>query len=69
VEALRAFGIAVLRAREYHGWTQEALASRLGLQRQVIIRLEKGGEVSPSAFVLTRIARECGISVDEVWSL
>jgi len=49
-------------------WTQEDLASRVGVRRQTIIAIEKGRYV-PSALLAFRIARELGMKVDDLFEL
>jgi putative transcriptional regulator len=49
-------------------WTQEELASRVGVRRQTILAIEKGHYV-PSAILAFRIAREMGMRVDELFGL
>lgn len=50
------------------GWTQEDLASRVGVRRQTILAIEKGHYV-PSALLAFRIAGELGMRVDDLFEL
>ena len=47
--------------------TQEELAKKVGVTRQTIIAMEKG-KYSPSLELAFRIAREFGVSLEEVFS-
>ena len=55
-----------LRAR--HDLTQEALAERVGVSRQSIISIEKGG-YSPSVKLALRIARVLQVPLEEAFWL
>lgn len=48
--------------------TQQDLADHVGVRRQTILAIEKGYYV-PSALLAFQIARELGISVDELFEL
>lgn len=48
--------------------TQEELADRVGVRRQTILAIEKG-RYAPSALLAFRLARELGMSVDELFEL
>ena len=48
--------------------TQEELGSRVGVRRQTILAIEKGQYV-PSTLVAFKIAKEFGMSVDELFDL
>ena len=48
--------------------TQEDLGSRLGVRRQTILAIEKGQYV-PSTLLAFKIAKELGMSVDELFEL
>jgi putative transcriptional regulator len=48
--------------------TQEELAERVGVRRQTILAIEKG-HYSPSALLALLLARELGMSVDELFEL
>lgn len=52
--------------RVERGLTQEELADNIGITRQTIIAIEKGGYV-PSLELAFRIAREFGKSVEDVF--
>ena len=57
----------IRRLRFEHGeMTQQELADRSGCTRQTIIALEQGKYV-PSLALAFKIAREFGVSVDEVF--
>ena len=55
-----------LRAR--HRWTQQDLASKVGVTRQTIIAIEKG-QYNPSIALALKIARALGLPVEEVFWL
>lgn len=48
--------------------TQQDLANRVGVRRQAILAIEKGKYV-PSAMLAFQIAKEFGMSVDELFEL
>lgn len=48
--------------------TQQDLAERVGVRRQTIIAIEKGHFI-PSAMLAFLIARELGMTVDEIFEL
>lgn len=48
--------------------TQEELAARVGVRRQTILAIEKGHYV-PSALLALLLARELGMTVDELFEL
>ncbi len=48
--------------------TQEALGSSVGVRRQTILAIEKGYYI-PSTLVAFKIARELGMTVDELFEL
>lgn len=50
----------IRRSRHRRGWTQEALARRLGTSQSAIARWERG-DVSPRVGTLNRILDACGI--------
>lgn len=52
---------------EHERMTQQALADAVGVTRQTILAIE-AGKYSPSLEVAFRIAREFGVTVDEVFS-
>lgn len=41
---LRDIGRRIAELRNAHGWTQEELAERLGINRRYLARLERGGQ-------------------------
>lgn len=55
-----------LRAR--YQWSQQTLASRVGVTRQTIAAVEKG-EYVPSLVLAMKICQEFELSVDEVFTL
>ncbi len=52
--------------RVERGLTQEELADSIGVTRQTVIAIEKGGYV-PSLELAFRIAREFGKSVEDIF--
>ena len=60
-----ALGVRVRLHRESAGLTQEELASRAGIGRVTLVRLE-GGEQAPRFGTLAAIARALGVSVNEL---
>ncbi len=52
--------------RTRSGWTQQDLAERVGVSRQTIISLERG-RYNPSIVLAFRLAREFGVSVEELF--
>ena len=48
--------------------TQEELGVRVGVRRQTILAIEKG-HYAPSAMLALLLARELGMSVDELFKL
>ena len=48
--------------------TQQDLADRVGVRRQAILAIEKGKYV-PSALLAFQIARELGMTTDELFEL
>jgi putative transcriptional regulator len=48
--------------------TQEELAERVGVRRQTILAVEKG-HYAPSALLALLLARELGMTVDELFEL
>jgi putative transcriptional regulator len=50
------------------GLTQEELGARVGVRRQTILAIEKGHYV-PSTLVAFKIARQLGMSVDDLFEL
>jgi len=53
--------------REKHGFTQEDLASKVGVTRQTILFLEKG-KYNPSLRLAYKIAYVFDVKVDDVFS-
>jgi ribosome-binding protein aMBF1 (putative translation factor) len=58
-------GEAIRRSRTALGWTQVQLATEAELSPNYVARLERG-ELGPSLFVATRIARAMGVPLDEL---
>lgn len=52
--------------REEVGWTQEDLASRVGVSRQTIISLERG-KYNPSIILAHKLAQIFGLMIEEVF--
>jgi transcriptional regulator with XRE-family HTH domain len=49
------FGLAVRRAREQFGWSQEVLADKAGLNRSYLGEIERGGAM-PSLATIAKLA-------------
>lgn len=58
-------GEAIRRARTALAWTQVQLATEADLSPNYVARLERG-ELGPSLFVATRLARAMGLPLDEL---
>lgn len=58
----------VKELRKQRGYTQEELANMLGVSRQTIISIEKGG-YEPTLSLAFKIADVFQVRVDEVFSL
>ncbi len=52
--------------RSQKGMTQQELADRVGVSRQTIISLERG-RYNPSILLAHRLAREFGVTIEEVF--
>lgn len=52
--------------REEVGWTQEDLASQVGVSRQTIISLERG-KYNPSIILAHKLAQVFGLMIEEVF--
>lgn len=52
--------------REEVGWTQEDLASRVGVSRQTIISLERG-KYNPSIILAHKLAQVFGLMIEQVF--
>jgi len=59
-------GRRIAAAREQKGYTQDALASRIGLTSSAIAQYETG-RTSPKPKNAQKIAMECGVSLDWLW--
>ena len=57
---VKRIGRNVKRRRERLGWTQAALAAKVGIHRISLARLEGGG-TGPSWALLERLARALGV--------
>lgn len=58
---------AFLKKLKEDGWTQEAIAEKVGVRQSQISILMKGGDVKASTLV--KIAKAFGVSTDEVLGL
>lgn len=56
----------ILELRRERGQSQAALAEALGVSRQTVISLEKG-RYDPSLPLAFRIAREFGVTIEDVF--
>jgi putative transcriptional regulator len=54
--------------RAMNNWTQEELASRVGVTRKTINTVENGRFI-PSAYLAIKIARVFGVTVEDVFQL
>ena len=63
--ALTAFGLAVRRAREEKGFTQEKLAERADLDPTYISGIERGVR-NASLLSLVRVAKGLGVPLSEL---
>ncbi len=54
--------------RRRAGLTQQSLAERVGVTRQTIIAIERGG-YTPSVLLALRLSRVLGATVDELFRL
>lgn len=54
-------------SRKAAGWSQEQLASMLGVSRQTVIALERG-KYNPSLPLAFRLARVFSVSIEELFS-
>ena len=52
--------------RLQNSWTQQELADRVAVSRQTIISLENG-RYNPSILLAHRLAREFGVSIEELF--
>lgn len=66
VDADGAAGAHVRAHRRVVGLTQQDLAGRVGVSRQTIISMETG-DYAPSVYLALRIARELGVTVEDLW--
>jgi transcriptional regulator with XRE-family HTH domain len=63
---LRGLGSKVKQLRESHGWTQETLAAKAGLDRSYIAGIEAGLR-NPSTKALAKLARALGVSMSTLF--
>ena len=56
------FGGAVRQSREQHGWSQEVLADRAGLNRSYLGEIERGSSV-PSLATISKIAQALNMNM------
>lgn len=54
-------------AADSTAWTQEGLASRVGVSRQTIIAIEKG-TYNPSLELAFKLARTFNLTIDEIFT-
>jgi transcriptional regulator with XRE-family HTH domain len=59
-------GARVAQARQQKGWSQQALADRLGVARSSVARVEIGG-MNPSLDFALALSAELGESVEELF--
>ena len=57
-------GENVSRLRDERGWTQEELATLMGVKQNHISAIETGKLVDPRASTIEKLARALGVSVD-----
>jgi putative transcriptional regulator len=57
----------IAERRAERGWSQAALAERLGVSRQTVISIERG-RFDPSLPLAFRIAAVFGARIDEIFS-
>jgi transcriptional regulator with XRE-family HTH domain len=57
-----AFAKLIVDARHAHGWSQDVLATRAGLNRTTILRWEAGVAARPDPYALNAACRILGIS-------
>ena len=62
-EVKAAIGANVIRLRSVHGWSQDELATRVGMSRAQVNRIEKG-HCEPKSTVLFSIADAFGVPAD-----
>jgi transcriptional regulator with XRE-family HTH domain len=59
-------GQRIATLRREHGWSQEQLAAMVPMQRSNLSRIETGETTQPTIFVLVRLARALGVTVDSL---
>ena len=59
-------GKKIKRLREKHGWTQEQLAKKAGLQRVSIGKIEVGMRKNPDLSTRKKLARALGVPITEL---
>jgi len=57
----------IAESRKTAGWSQEQLASALGVSRQTVIALERG-KYNPSLPLAFRLARTFNTSIEDLFS-
>lgn len=65
VRTVNELGVAVRRARQLRGWTQDELAVRAGISRRTVVALEGGnphGEIGIVVRVIAALDRELAIT-------
>lgn len=62
----RTIGQILRHAREQAGLSQAALAARVGLAANHVVRLETGEKAQPRFETVVRLAAELGLSLDDV---
>ena len=59
-------GVAIKKAREAAGLTQDALSDKAGLAYSTLAKIEQGAIKTPSVFTVYSIASAIGISIEEL---
>lgn len=58
--------IILIEARKRKGWTQEELASNVGISRAYLANIERG-EYDPSLKVAQSLSKKLGVSTDKLF--
>ncbi|NUU62655.1 helix-turn-helix transcriptional regulator [Paenibacillus agri] len=58
--------IVLIEARNRKGWTQEELASGVGISRAYLANIERG-EYVPSLKVAQSLSKKLGVSIDKLF--
>ncbi|WP_213009886.1 helix-turn-helix transcriptional regulator [Paractinoplanes toevensis] len=61
-----AAGTRIRAARKEAGLTQQGLSAAVAVSRQTIIAMETG-DYAPSVYLAIKIARELGVTVEDLW--